>query len=72
MHSADVLAAALQELDGKLPLFPQTAEDYETERQEFDLEKFDARWGTKGDKEVQEAMLRYLRENESEFVSWRP
>jgi hypothetical protein len=71
-HSADVLAAALKELDGRLPHFPETAEDYEEERQDFSLEQFDSRWGTKGDKEVQEALLRYLRANEREFVAWVP
>jgi hypothetical protein len=72
MHSANVLDAALRQLDGHLPLFPSTAEDFETERKEFDLEEFDARWGGEGDKEIHAAMLRYLQAHESEFVQWVP
>ena len=71
-HSAIVLKAALRQLDGHLPLFPDAAEVFETERQEFDLGAFDAQWGSEGDKEIQAAMRRHLKAHESEFVEWVP
>jgi hypothetical protein len=71
-HSASELDAALRQLDGHLPLFPGTAEEYDTERQQSDLGEFDAKWGIEGDKEIQAAMLRYLKAHESEFVQWVP
>jgi hypothetical protein len=71
-HSASVLEAVLRQLDGHSPLFPDTAEGFETERQEFDLCAFDAQWGTEGDKEIQAALRRYLKAHESEFVEWVP
>ena len=71
-HSAGVFEAALKKLEGKLPRFPETAEDYAGEEQALDLDEFDRQWGTKGDKEVQAALLRYLRANENEFVKWQP
>lgn len=72
MHSANVLEAALRQLDGHLPLFPGTAEEFETERRELDLGEFDVMWGSEGDKEILAAMQRYLKAHESEFVQWVP
>ena len=71
-HSASVLDAALRQLDGHMPPFPGTSEDFDAERQEFDLGEFDTKWGSEGDEEIQAAMLRYLKAHESEFVQWVP
>ena len=71
-HSANVLDAALRQLGGRLPLFPETAEDFEAGREQFDLGEFDVKWGSDGDREIQAAMLRYLQAHESEFVQWVP
>ena len=71
-HSASVLDSALRQLDGHLPLFPSTQEDYDAGRREFDLGEFDTKWGTEGDREIQAAMRRYLKAHENEFVQWVP
>lgn len=70
-HSAMVLASALEHLHGTHPAFPESPEAYLAVEEEFGLDSFDAMWGARGDEEVHNSLLAYLRSNESEFVSWR-
>jgi hypothetical protein len=68
--AADVLSLAILTVAGSEHSRPSSLEDYPEQEADSGLRELDSDYYKSADAEVQDALLRYLRANESEFVLW--
>jgi hypothetical protein len=68
--AADILALAILRTSDSNTIRPASVFEYAEQEQESDLQDLDSQYYEIGDAEVQDALLRYLKAHEQEFVSW--
>jgi len=68
--AAEVLSLAILTVAGSESSRPHSVEEYAEQEAESDLRGLDTEYYKSADAEVQDALLRYLRAHEREFVLW--
>lgn len=71
-HSAAVFTSALRCFEGELPTWTDDPNDYLAQEGSSGMTSLDLEWGSQGDKEVTECLMKLLRTHENEFVRWLP